>query len=105
MNYILGPMKCSGKQHPYPTEIERINKETRDRKFNAVIDQAKTNKDNLEVLDKKIQSETGIITAELQSNIENVTQGQGSTDQNQLGLFCPVYVYPGVKLCMTILKA
>ena len=75
-------MKCWGKRHPYPTEIERINKETRERKFNAVIDQAKNNKENLEVLDKKIQSESENITAELQSNIENVTQAQGSTDQN-----------------------
>ena len=74
LNYILGPMKCSGKQHPYPTEIERINKETRERKFNAVIDQAKNNKENLEVLDKKIQSESGTITAALQSNIGNVTK-------------------------------
>ena len=90
-------MKCSGKQHPYPTEIERINKETRERKFIAVIDQAKNNKANLAVLDKKVKSETGIITASLQSNIENVTQARGSTDTNLLGLFGPdrpVPVYP-----------
>ena len=67
-------MKCSGKQHPYPTEIERINKETKERKFIAVIDQAESNKANLEVLNKKIQSESKNITAELQSNIRNVTK-------------------------------
>ena len=82
MNYILGPMKCWGKRHPYPTEIERINKETRERKFNAVIDQATNNKENLEVLDKKIQSESEVITEKMQSNIVNVTKAQGSTDQN-----------------------
>ena len=87
-------MKCSGKQYPYPTEIERINKETRERKFNAVIDQANNNKENLEVLDKKIQSEAGIITKTIQSNIENVTQAQGSTFHNRLGLFRPAPVYP-----------
>ena len=87
-------MKCSGKQYPYPTEIERINKETREREFNAVIDQAKNNKENLEVLDKKIQSESGIITASLQLNIENVTQAQGSTDQNRPRLCDSVSVYP-----------
>ena len=74
MNYVLGPIKCSGKQHPYPIEIERLNKEAKEKKFKNVIDQAKSNKENLKVLDEKITSESHTIAAILQSNIENVTQ-------------------------------
>ena len=87
-------MKCSGKPHLYPSEVVALDKKMEEQKFIDVIDQAKINKENIEVLDKKIQSETGIITVELQSNIENVTQAQGSTEQNRLGLFSLVHVYP-----------
>ena len=67
-------MRCSGKQHLYPKEIERFNKETKERKFNAVIDQAKSNKDSLVVLDEKIKSQSEKIMVTLQSDIENVTE-------------------------------
>ena len=68
-------MRCLGKQYPYPTEIERLNKEAKERKFKNVIDQARRNTENLNVLDDKITSESANITAILQSNIEDVTQG------------------------------
>ena len=74
MNYVLGSIKCSGKQHPYPTEFERLHKEAKEKKFKNVIDQARSNTENLNVLDKKITSESANITAILQSNIENITQ-------------------------------
>ena len=68
-------MRCLGKQYPYPTEIERLNKEAKERKFKNVIDQARINTENLNALDEKITSESANITAILQSNIENITQG------------------------------
>ena len=74
MNYVLGPLQCSGKQHPYPTEIERLNKEAKEKKFKNVIDQARTNTENLNVLNEKITSESDNIIAILQSNIKNITQ-------------------------------
>ena len=67
-------MRCSGKQNPYPTEIERLSKEAKEMKFKNVINQARSNTENLNVLDKKITSESANITAILQSNIENITQ-------------------------------
>ena len=68
-------MRCLGKQYPYPTEIERLNKEAKERKFKNVIDQARINTENLNALDEKITSKSANITAILQSNIENITQG------------------------------
>ena len=67
-------MKCSGKQHSYPPEIERLTKEANEKKFKNVIDQANSNKKNLKVLDEKILSTSENITVTLQSSIEKVTQ-------------------------------
>ena len=72
MNYILGPMKCSGKKHPYPTEIESLNKKMREKKFADVIDQAEVNKKNLKVLDEKIHSEAETLTVTFETEIDNV---------------------------------
>lgn len=41
-------MKCSGKQQSYPSEIERIEKASREQKFNDVIKQAQENEKNIE---------------------------------------------------------
>ena len=67
-------MKCSGKQHPYPSEIERLNKEMKEKKFKDVVDQASSNKENLKKLDQRFKSESKSITAILNSNIEKVSQ-------------------------------
>ena len=50
-------MKCSGKQHPYPNEIDRLNKQMKDKQFEDVINQAKTNEENLKILSDKINKE------------------------------------------------
>ena len=72
MNYVLGPMKCSGKPQPYPSEIEALNKKIKEQKFIDVVDQAEVNKKNLKVLDEKINSEAENITEKLENEIENV---------------------------------
>ena len=72
MNYILGPMKCSGKKQPYPTEIESLNKKLREQKFADVIDQAEVNKKNLKVLDEKIHSEAENLTVTFENEIDHV---------------------------------
>ena len=33
MNYVLGPMKCSGKQQLYPPDVERLNKQIKEQKL------------------------------------------------------------------------
>ena len=73
LNYFLGPFKCSGKHYSYPTEIERLNRETKEKKFKNVIDQAKSNEEDLQTLDKKILSESEKIIMILKSNISNIT--------------------------------
>ena len=69
MNYVLGPMKCSGKQHLYPAEVQRLKKEMKEQKFNDVVNQAENNEENLEVLDRKIKNESENI-----SNLNDVLQ-------------------------------
>ena len=75
-------MKCSGKQYPYPSEIERLNKEKKETKFNELIVQAKTNEENLKVLDEKFKFESQNISVTLQSNINNVTRGFHEDSEN-----------------------
>ena len=41
-------MKCSGKQQPYPSEIERLEKASKEKKFNDLIKQAQENEQNIE---------------------------------------------------------
>ena len=72
MNYVLGPMKCSGKKQPYPTEIESLNKKIKDQKFADVIDQAEVNKKNLKVLDQQIHSDVKNMTNTFETEIGNV---------------------------------
>ena len=67
-------MKCSGKQYPYPSEIERLNKEKKETKFNELIDQAEMNNQNLKVLDERVKFESENISARFKSDIENVTR-------------------------------
>ena len=74
LNYVLGPMKCSGKKEPYPTEIESLKKKMREQKFANVIDQAEVNKKNLKVLDEKIISEAKNLTDTFEIEIENVEE-------------------------------
>ena len=74
LNYVLGPMKCSGKKEPYPTEIESLKKKMREQKFANLIDQAEVNKKNLKVLDDKIDSEADNITDTFENEIENVEE-------------------------------
>ena len=81
LNYVLGPMKCFGKQHPYPSEIERLNKEMKEQKFKDVIKQAKINADDLEVLDEKFKFESKNISA-LHSNIEKMSQAIHDDSEN-----------------------
>ena len=50
-------MKCSGKQQQYPTEIDRLNKETKERQLDDLINQAKNNEENLKILSEKIDKE------------------------------------------------
>lgn len=33
LNYVLGPMKCSGKQQLYPPEVDRLNKQIREQRI------------------------------------------------------------------------
>ena len=67
-------MKCSGKQQPYPSEIEALNKKRKEQKFAHVVDQAEINKKNLKVLDDKIDSEAGNITDTFENEIDNVEE-------------------------------
>ena len=72
LNYVLGPMKCYGKQQSYPSEIEALNNKIKEQKFIDVVDQAEVNKKNLKVLDAKINSEAENITETFENEIENV---------------------------------
>ena len=63
-------MKCYGKQQPYPSEIEALNKKRREQKFVHVIDQTEVNKKNLKVLDDKIDSEADNITSTFENEID-----------------------------------
>ena len=74
LNYILGPLKCSGKPRPYPSEIEALNKEIKEQKFIEVIDQAEVNKNNLNVLNKKIDTEAENITETFENEIDKVEE-------------------------------
>ena len=74
LHYVLGPMKCSGKQQSYPSEIEALNKKRKEQKFAHVVDQAEINKKNLKVLDDKINSEAENITNTFENEIENVEE-------------------------------
>ena len=74
LNYVLGPMKCSGKKEPYPTEIESLKKKMREQKFANVIDQAEVNKKNLKVLDEKILSEARNLTDTFENEFDNVEE-------------------------------
>ena len=58
-------MKCSGKPHLYPSEVEALDKKMEEQKFIDVIDQAEVNKKNLTVLNQKIDSEAENITKKL----------------------------------------
>ena len=40
MNYLLGPMKCFGKQQLYPPEIDQLNKQMEEQKIIDVVNQA-----------------------------------------------------------------
>jgi len=72
LNYVLGPLKCSGKPQSYPSEIEALTKKRREQTFAHVVDQAEINKKNLKVLDDKIVSEADNITNTLENEIDNV---------------------------------
>ena len=58
-------MKCSGKQHLYPAEVEQLKKQNNEQKFNDVISQTHNNTENLEFLGKEIENQS--------ENIANVT--------------------------------
>ena len=64
-------MKCSGKQHLYPAEVFRLKKETRERKFNDVINQTEMNTENLEVLDRKIHDDVLMLVSNVKINLTN----------------------------------
>ena len=81
LNYILGPMKCSGKKQPYPTEIESLNKKLREQKFADVIDQAEVNKKKLKVLDEKIHLEAQNLTDTFENEIDNVEENLRNQNQ------------------------
>ena len=74
LNYVLGPMKCAGKQQPYPSEIEALNKKRKEKQFIDVIGQAEVNKKKLKVLDEKLKSEAENITETLENEIDNVEE-------------------------------
>ena len=40
LHYVLGPMKCSGKQQPYPPDVERLNKQIKEQKLIDVVNKA-----------------------------------------------------------------
>ena len=72
MNYILGPMKCSGKQRPYPSEIEQFYDGINKQKLNNVEDS--NYKKDLTALDEKFQFQSRNISVRLKSSIQNVTE-------------------------------
>ena len=67
-------MKCSGKQHSYPSEIDALQKKRKEKQFVDVIDQAEVNKKNLKVLDEKILSEARNLTDNFEIEIKNVDE-------------------------------
>ena len=81
-------MKCAGKQQPYPSEIEALNKKRKEQQFADVIDQAEVNKKNLKVLDKKMNFEAKNLTNTFEKEIENVEESnrnQNKEFKEQLG--------------------
>ena len=74
LHYVLGPMKCSGKQQTYPSEIDTLNKKIKEQKFIDAVDQAEVNKKNLTVLNQKIDSEAKTITKTFESEIDSVEE-------------------------------
>ena len=74
MHYVLGPIKCFGKQQTYPSEIDALNKKIKEQKFIDVIDQAEVNKKNLTVLNQKIDSEAENITKTFANEFDSVEE-------------------------------
>ena len=87
LHYVLGPMKCSGKQQTYPSEIDTLNKKIKEQKFIDAVDQAEVNKKNLNVLNEKLDSEAENITETFENKIGNVEdhfKSQAAEFKNQL---------------------
>ena len=42
LHYVLGPMKCSGKQQLYPPDAEKLKKLTNDQKLIDVVNKAQS---------------------------------------------------------------
>ena len=74
LHYILGPMKCYGKKHPYPSEIKIQKEQKKEIKMENLIIQVKENEHKLKILDDKVNTKTSNITKNLQSKINTVTQ-------------------------------
>ena len=74
-------MKCAGKQQPYPSEIEALNKKRKEQQFADVIDQAEVNKKNLTVLNEKIHFEAKNLTDTFENEIDNVEQNLGNQNE------------------------
>ena len=49
LNYVLGPMKCSGKQNLYKSEIEEMEKQRNKKNIKTALSQSTDNK--LEIID------------------------------------------------------
>ena len=69
-------MKCSGKQHSYPSEQKGLSEDITKQKVKEVTDKAQINEENLRILNENLKSESEIISATLKStlSIENVTR-------------------------------
>ena len=73
MNYLLGPLKCSGKRKSYPSEIELLKKQENEKNFKDVINRAKMNENGLKVLDQQLRFEAKNITSQFQADINQMT--------------------------------
>ena len=90
-------MKCFGKRHPYPSEVERIQKETETNEFNDLVNQTKINEESLKALEEKIKSieeESLVVTDKL----DEIQQQQQQYITQEV-YFTPVIEFVSGEIC------
>ena len=91
-------MKCSGKQHSYPSEIEQKQREIREQKFNDVANQTEINGENLKALDEKMKTEVKRMKSTLESYMANMIDKLDKINRQQSQLISQVkYLSPTIE--------
>ena len=71
MNYVLGPMKCSGKQQLYPPDAEKLKKQTNEQKLIDVVNKAQSNEIELKSIRESLNAQI--------ESFKNMTDGRLDT--------------------------